>query len=208
MGVWGWILAGAFAVTAAGLGRHLAMLLARAYRPERAVAVASPVQGVVYAFTWGMMPWAKESTRRHLLAYLRGIVFHAGIGAAFLALVLSPWLPAVPPLLRWGIVAASGIGALMGFAGLFARIAEARLRRLSTPDDFFSVGLVSAFAAAGAAAWVAPAALPSFYLLAAATLVYIPFGKIRHCFYYFFSRYFFGVAFGRRGVIGWRKAHE
>jgi len=208
MGVWGWVLGGALAVTVAGLGRHLLVLLARPYRPERAAALASPAQGVLYAFTWGMMPWAKESTRRHLLAYLRGIAFHAGIGAAFLALALSPWQAVVAPGIRWGIVALAGAGALAGLGGLVARVVEVRLRRLSTPDDFFSVGLVSAFAAAGAAAWMAPVALPIFYLLTAATLVSIPFSKIRHCFYYFFSRYFFGVGFGRRGVIGWGKVHE
>src|SRR3989304_3774903 len=82
---------GSSTVTVAGLGRHLAILLGRAYRPERAGAVGSPAQGVLYAFTWGMMPWAKESTRLHLLAYLRGVVFHIGIGAAFLALLVSPW---------------------------------------------------------------------------------------------------------------------
>ena len=208
MGIWGWVVAGAFAGTVAGLGRHLAILLGRAYRPERAGAVGSPAQGVLYAFTWGMMPWAKESTRLHLLAYLRGVVFHIGIGAAFLALLVSPWRAQMAPALRWGLVALTAVGGLAGFAGLVARIAEARLRTLSTPDDFFSVTLVSLFTLAAGAAWVVPPLLPVFYVLAVATLLYIPFGKIRHCFYFFFSRYFFGVGFGRRGVIGWGKAHE
>ncbi len=205
MGIWGWVVAGAFVGTVAGLGRHLAILLGRAYRPERAGAAGSPAQGVLYAFTWGMMPWAKESTRLHLLAYLRGVVFHIGIGAAFLALLVSPWRAQMAPALRWGLVALTAVGGLAGFAGLVARIAEARLRSLSTPDDFFSVTLVSLFTLAAGAAWVVPPLLPVFYVLAVATLLYIPFGKIRHCFYFLFSRYFFGVAFGRRGVIGWGK---
>jgi nitrate reductase gamma subunit len=208
MGLWSWILGGALAVTLAGLGGHLARLLARPYRPELSAAVGSPIRGVAYAFTWGMMPWAKESTRRHLFAYVRGIVFHAGIGAAFLALLLSPWREGIVPLLRWTLVAAAAAGALAGVAGLLGRFVEPRLRRLSTPDDFFAVALVSAFSASGAAGWVVPAVLPLFYLLGALTLIYIPFGKIRHCFYFFFSRYFFGVAFGRRGVLRWGKAHE
>ncbi len=203
---WGWVLAVAVAVCAAGLGRHLALVLGRPYRPERAAAVGVPAEGVVYAFTWGMMPWAKESTRRHLLPYLRGIAFHAGIGAAFLALALTPWRDAVPPAARWAIVALAAFGALTGAGGLIARVREARLRRVSTPDDFFSVALVSVFLASAAIAWIDVRWQSLFFLLATATLIYIPFGKIRHCFYYFFSRYFFGVSFGRRGVIGWRKA--
>ena len=208
MDLWSWVLAGAFTVTVTGLGRHLAMLLSRASRPERAVAAASAASGVVYAFTWGMMPWAKESTRLHLLAYLRGVVFHIGIGAAFLALPVSPWRAQMAPALRWGLVALTAVGGLAGFGGLVARIVEARLRSLSTPDDFFSVTLVSLCTLAAGAAWVVPPLLPVFYVLAVATLLYIPFGKIRHCFYFFFSRYFFSVGFGRRGVIGWGKAHE
>jgi nitrate reductase gamma subunit len=152
-----------------------------------------------------MMPWAKESTRTHLRAYLRGIVFHIGIGAAFLILILSPWRDVVAPSVHWALALLSGAGALTGLGGLAARIGEPRLRRLSTPDDFFAVALVSAFTAAGAAAGLTPGARPVFYLLAAVTLAYIPFGKIRHCFYYFFARYFFGIAFGRRGVLHWGK---
>jgi hypothetical protein len=34
-------------------------------------------------------------------------------------------------------------------------------------------------------------------------LVYEPFSKIRHYIYYPFARYYYGVAWGRRGVIGW-----
>jgi len=38
--------------------------------------------GITYAFTTGMMPWSKESTRIHMIAYLRGIGFHIGIFTA------------------------------------------------------------------------------------------------------------------------------
>jgi len=208
MDLWSWLLVAALAVTVAGLGRHAAVLLVRPNGPDRSQAIASPARGVLYAFTWGMMPWAKESTRRHLWAYLRGIIFHAGIAAGFLMPLLIPWQAFVPPAIGGAVAVLAAVGALAGVVGLAARIAEPRLRRLSTPDDFFSVGLVSAFLVAAASAWALPGARALFYGLAAATLAYIPFGKIRHCFYYFFSRYFFGLAFGRRGVIGWGQSHE
>jgi hypothetical protein len=201
-----WAVLGAAAVAAAGLWRHLSIALSRPFRPERARPAGSPAAGVRYAFTLGMMPWAKESTRRHLPAYLRGIVFHAGIGAGLVGLVLALWtpdLPAVPRRLLAGILAA---GAAAGWGGLAARVVEPGLRTLSTPDDYVAVALVSAFLTAGAlASW--DARWTGIYLLAgAATLVAIPFTKIRHCFYYFFSRYFFGLFYGRRGVLGGR--HE
>lgn len=200
--LWIWVLAAALVVAFAGLWRHLARLLARPFRPEGAPAAGSPSAGVRYAFTTGMMPWAKESTRLHLAAYLRGIVFHAGIGAGFLGLLLALWLPAVPGLIRWLIIGVSAAGALAGWAGLAARLVERNLRRISTPDDFVSVGLVSLFLTAGALAWLNPAWNAAFFVLGAATLVAVPFTKIRHCFYFFVSRYFFGLFYGRRGVVG------
>src|SRR5574341_246492 len=68
----------------------------RPFSPDRAPAKGNPQRGILYAFTLGMMPWAKESTRRHMLAYLRGIAFHVGIFAGLAALVASPWWNIVP----------------------------------------------------------------------------------------------------------------
>jgi len=197
-----WIVIGSTGVAAAGLWRHLSRVLARPFRPERARPAGSPTAGVRYAFTTGMMPWAKESTRIHLLAYLRGIVFHIGIGAGFLGLVLGLWAPSLPVGYRLLLVAALAVGGLAGWGGFAARFVEPGLRALSTPDDFISVALVSLFLTAGALAWWDARWMGVFLLLGAATLVAIPFTKIRHCCYYFFSRYFFGLFYGRRGVLG------
>ena len=202
MGVEGWIVIGAAGVATGGLWRHLSVVLARPFRPERARPAGSQAAGVRYAFTTGMMPWAKESTRIHLLAYLRGIVFHIGIGVGLLGLGLALWLPVLPSAFRLLLSGALGVGALAGWAGFAARFVEPGLRALSTPDDYFSVALVSLFLSAGAFALVDARWTGAFLLLGAATLVAIPFTKIRHCLYFFFSRYFFGLFYGRRGVLG------
>lgn len=200
--LWPWILGGALLAAVWGLWRHLTRLLARPFRADLAPAAGPPGAGVVYAFGLGMMPWAKESTRLHLAAYLRGVVFHIGIASGFAALLLAVVMPEVPPVIRALLAAGPGVGALAGLAGLLARIVEPGLRRLSTPDDYLSVGLVSLFLAAAAAAGIDPRWRGVFFGLGAATLVAIPLTKIRHCFYFFFSRYFFGLFFGRRGVLG------
>ena len=202
MGVGTWVLVGAASIAAVGLWRHLSGVLAQPFRPEQARPAGSPAAGVRYAFTTGMMPWAKESTRIHLIAYLRGIVFHIGIGAGLLSLVLAFWPPSLPIAYHLLLTAALGAGALAGWAGLAARFVEPGLRSLSTPDDYVSVALVSLFLSAGTLAWWDARWMGVFLLLGAATLVAIPFTKIRHCFYFFFSRYFFGLFYGRRGVIG------
>jgi hypothetical protein len=38
-------------------------------------------------------------------------------------------------------------------------------------------------------------------LTATALFLYLPFGKIRHCVFFFSTRYHFGAFFGRRGVL-------
>lgn len=173
----------------------------RPFAVDRSPAKGSPAHGVLYAFTFGMAPWAKESTRRHLLAYLRGVGFHAGIFAGLAALVTSPWWPLAPEPIRWSFAIVAGLGAAFGFIGEIMRWVERNLHALSTPDDHASVLLVSIFLAATSVALLNTVWLPAMYVASALMLVYAPLGKIRHCIYFFFSRRFFGLFVGRRAVI-------
>ena len=93
-------------------------------------------------------------------------------------------------------------GAVFGFVGILMRLTEEDTRVLSLPDDYFSVFLASLFVTLAFLTLLVPAVLPLFYVVAAVLLVYIPFSKIRHCVYFFYSKFFFGLSFGRRGVIG------
>ncbi len=161
----------------------------------------NPSHGIAYAFTKGMMPWAKESTRLHMIAYLRGIGFHIGIFTSIGALLISPFWRNLPPLLSSTLIWALTIGALLGAAGGLMRIIEHNLRGLSLPDDHFAVWLVTVWMAVSAVAVWNEAWMPAYYVLSAITLAYIPLGKIRHCLYFFFSRTFFGKFFGRRAVF-------
>jgi hypothetical protein len=73
---------------------------------------------------------------------------------------------------------------------------------LSLPDDYASVFLTSLFAALASGTLIWPILLPAFYVVAGIMMAYIPISKIRHCVYFFYSKFFFGFNFGRRGVIG------
>jgi len=168
---------------------------------DRSPVKGDPNKGLAYAFTLGMMPWAKESTRIHAVAYVRGIGFHVGIFAGLGALLISPFWDLLPAFLRTVLAIGLGLGALLGAAGGVMRIAERHLRQISTADDHFAVWLVTAFLTVAAlAVWNAAFVVP-MYLVAALMLFYIPLGKIRHCIYFFFSRRFFGKFVGRRGVL-------
>ena len=160
-----------------------------------------PAEGVRYAFTTGMMPWAKESTRMHMITYLRGIGFHIGIFLAIGALLASPFWGALPQWLSFWLAGLLGVGALLGAAGGIMRLADQHLRAISLPDDHFAVWLTTLFMLVTALGLVLPAARIPMYAVAALTFIYIPLGKIRHCLYFFFSRWFFGKFFGRRAVF-------
>lgn len=192
-------LALAFCVMA--FTRRLLTFKNRPAPAERARPRGSAAKGVAYAFTLGMAPWAKESTRRHWLAYTRGVAFHLGIFLGLGVLLVSPWMRLAPAGLRAALGAGLLIGAGLGLAGFAARFLEPNLKALSTLDDYFAVLLVSLFLASGALWMFAPPTLPFFYFSAVILLVYAPLGKIRHCIYYAYSRLYYGLFVGRRAVL-------
>lgn len=173
----------------------------RALPADRSPLKGDISRGIQYAFTTGMMPWAKESTRIHMVAYLRGIGFHLGIFAAIGAVSISPFWESLPPFLSGALFWVLMLGALLGAAGGIMRMLENNLRGLSLPDDHFAVWLTTLFIATTGLAVISEAFMIPMYLVSAVTFVYIPLGKIRHCLYFFFSRIFFGKFFGRRAVF-------
>jgi hypothetical protein len=173
----------------------------RAHPTDQSPIKGDLSHGIAYAFTQGMMPWAKESTRIHMLAYLRGIGFHVGIFAAIGTVVISPLWGRLPSLLSLTLFWVLMLGAILGAAGGVMRIVEHNLRGLSLPDDHFAVWLTTFFIAVTGFALLKEAFVIPMYIVSAITFVYVPLGKIRHCLYFFFSRSFFGKFFGRRAVF-------
>jgi len=157
--------------------------------------------GITYAFTKGMMPWAKESTRIHMLAYLRGIGFHVGIFTAIGTVIINPFWEYLPPIIFLILFWILGIAAVLGAAGGIMRIVEHNLRGLSLPDDHFAVWLTTLFITVAGLAVINDSFVIPMYIVSAITFIYIPLGKIRHCLYFFFARIFFGKFFGRRAIF-------
>ena len=193
------VLAGAFTLLAFGV--RLRKFSRLTLPIDRSVPKGKVMWGIAYAYTLGMAPWAKESTRRHALAYLRGVAFHLDIFLCLALLVTSPWIPLLPTIWRTWLAIGAALGAFFGLIGFIARFVEHNLKSLSTPDDYFSVLLVSLFMGATALWLFLPATLPVFYGVSAFMLIYAPFSKIRHCIYFAFSRLFFGRFFGNRAVF-------
>jgi hypothetical protein len=129
------------------------------------------------------------------------MAFHAGLLAAFGLLAAALLGLGLPSFLLQCARVLTLAGAAGGLGLLAKRALHAQLRGLSCPDDYGSnllsslfalLAFLGTFSAAAAGLWMAEAVL---------LLVYAPLGKIRHCLFFFTTRYHLGAFFGRRGTF-------
>lgn len=158
-------------------------------------------RGIVYAFGKGMMPWEKESAGKHLPSYAGGILYHLGIFPALLYLLAVVFNIPLPGTILFIIQILALAGAVAGAALLAKRIAAPGMRALSVPDDFYANLLVDLFLVLTFLQTLAPALTPYLFLSAIIMFLYIPLGKIRHCFFFFYIRILYGLFYGRRDII-------
>jgi nitrate reductase gamma subunit len=166
-----------------------------------------PRKGYLYSWANVAMPWAMESTRRQGFLYLQFVVFHLGVVAA---IGLSFVIPYAPHLLRSPaavavLQAVIGGAFLVGVLRIVRRVGSPYLRAISTPDDYFSLFLLTvwfafAFFAAPNSTARGELHLLVYFFMTAFFLVYVPFSKISHYLYYPFTRYYLGKTMGHRGV--------
>ena len=196
----------AFFICVVVLSFEIVRTLSFGEKPLHAQPKASSVRGVLYAFGRGMMPWEKESARKHLPTYFAGVAYHTGIfvGLFYLFCVaLSVELGVLAlSLLRFLLIC----GFLSGSGLLLKRVFSSSMRELSCPDDYAANSIVDAF--------LLLAAIDTYFgsasrlgnttwlllLVSIIMFLYIPLGKIRHCFFFFYVRVLLGRFYGRRGV--------
>ena len=176
-------------------------------RPLYAEPKGDVKKGIVYAFGKGLMPWEKESAVKHLPSYIGGILYHLGIlaGAFYLLVTLVPIdLPTLVPLFMRIVLL---LGVISGVALLLKRILSKQMRVLSCPDDFAANIIVNIFVLAALLHTFYPGITHLFFLAAVIMFLYMPLGKIRHCFFFFYIRIIFGMFYGRRDIFP-PKPHE
>jgi hypothetical protein len=164
-------------------------------------------KGIVHSWANIAMPWSMESTRRMPFFYVQFVIFHLAVAANITMSVVIPYAPGlmkpviVVRILQILFAAAFAIGCYR----MYRRISTPAMRRISTPDDFFSLGLltvwsfVSLFAAPNRPD-LGEGPLMLYFVMTAFFLVYVPFSKISHYLYYPFTRFYFGKTMGYRGV--------
>ncbi|MFH0945187.1 MAG: hypothetical protein V2A76_08325 [Planctomycetota bacterium] len=175
--------------------------------------------GGLYSLGNVVMPWAMESTRKPkgFVFWLSFVVFHIGVVAGIsLAFVSSLYRPIVEaPNVAYCVGGALTAAFLVGLYRLARRFGRPVMRLISTPDDYFSLimmtvwFLLGAFAQghiAGASAFAAEGYLVAFLIATSFFLLYVPFSKISHYLYYPFTRYWIGRTLGHRGSYPYSRA--
>jgi nitrate reductase gamma subunit len=161
------------------------------------------LRGVADAFVTIVMPWKMESTRKHWMRYVEFVVFHIGV---FINIVISFVIAYAPRVLtapvRSVVLVFLAASLVAGGARLYRRANRPDMRVISSPDDYIAMAMVLLFLSTGILALVGwQPGIVAYFVIAAFFLVYEPFSKIRHYIYYPFARYFYGAAFGKRGVL-------
>jgi len=168
----------------------------------------NPKKGSTYSLFNVAMPWAMESTRRNFFFYMQFALFHIGVIAS---LTMSFIIPYAPNLISSKnaillLQVLFGCAFLIGCMRIIRRFTVKVMRAISTPDDYFSLILLTiwflfAFLAAPNNPAQGESALLTYFLLTAFFILYVPFSKISHYLYYPFMRYYLGKSLGRRGVF-------
>jgi len=182
---------------------------------EITYGVGNPKVGIAYSMMNVAMPWAMESVKRNWSFYAQFVIFHIGVAAAISATFIIPYWPelfAIEFVVRI-FQLALGAAFAVGIIRFIRRITHPVMRLISTPDDYFSLVLLTAFFASGIFAIpneyeVSEEPLIIFFIMTTLFLVYVPFSKISHYLYYPFTRYFLGKTMGHRGVFPRKKGGE
>ncbi len=197
-----WFLLACLAVSAAASIRHCLGVLRKFRSDDPAETRGSVFRAVVYSLTLAMSPTRKESARRHVPTYALGLIFHGGIAVAFVWLAIffaGVSVPADFAAVSVIVLAASTAACL---ALLVKRATRAKLRHISTPDDYFSNALLAGFEVLAIVALLDVDCIPFFLMYGGVLLLYVPLGKLRHALYFVFARVYLGLFFGKRGVWG------
>lgn len=173
---------------------------------------SSPTKGFLYSWANVAMPWAMESTRTKPSLYVQFVLFHLGVTMAIGLSFVIPYAPALLefPALTLISQVLIGLAFLVGVRRFIRRISDPYMRAISSPDDYFSLLLLTvwfffAFLAVPNNSAGGEWHLLIFFWLTAFFLAYVPFSKISHYLYYPFTRFYFGRSMGYRGVYPIRR---
>jgi nitrate reductase gamma subunit len=173
-------------------------------------ATTDAKKGAYYSLLNVAMPWSMESTRKGFVFYLTFVVFHVGVVAGISLAFLSTIAPKLVshPAFAWICGSSLFLAFLVAIYRIFRRLFKPVMKLISTPDDYFSLfmltvwfglGTVTQAHLAGVEGFESVSYLVAYLFLTSFFLIYVPFSKISHYLYYPFTRIWIGRALGHRG---------
>jgi nitrate reductase gamma subunit len=191
---------------------YLGFMLGKERQPATGLGDTNPKMGSRYSLMMVFKPGEMESTSTKTSMYAQFAVFHIGLFSSIALSFIIPYAPGILAskavvLLLQGVFAAAFV---VGLLRIYRRVSNDYIRAISSPDDYFSLILLTVWLAF--AFMAAPNDLSkgegiqiAYFLLTAFFLVYVPFSKISHYIFYPFHRTYIGRHFGRRGVYPIRR---
>ncbi len=200
MAWYSWLAMASLAICIAGCIYHI-VKLARLGKPrDYSKRSGSPAEGIIYSFTRAMNPAGKESAYLNLPTYAAGVIYHIGTLIAIILFFVLLFHKNINETITAPFAIFFYISTLYGTTLLIKRIADKKLRKLSTPDDYISNILVTGFHAATGTVLLLPPTYPAYMVIAGMLMIYLPVGKLKHAIYFFAARYHIGYFYGWRNV--------
>jgi nitrate reductase gamma subunit len=206
----------ALLVFIAGMVYRLVRIIFLGWSPDRVPNQGSKASGVVMSFLkgiiiWPFVPWVKNTFKKNPVIYLAGGFFHAGL---FVVLILGTahmlawksllgfgWKTLPLPIVDW--MTAVSIAAMVTL--FINRLINPVLKLITGPAEWLNLLFVFLPMVTGYIMthhlFFRYEVLYSLHMLSVdLMLIWIPFSRISHFMFYFFSRFIHGQEFGKRGV--------
>ncbi len=206
----------AWLVFIGGLVYRLIRVILFGWKKDKDPADGSKLVGLVKSFLkgaiiWPFIPWVKRTFSKNPVVYLAGGFFHLGLLIILIfgtphmlvwkSLLGFGWYTLPLPITDW--FAAVTIAAMVVL--LINRFINPVLRLISGPAEWFNwllvfLPMVSGYLMTHHLINPYEKAFALHMLAVDALLIWIPFSRISHFIFYFFSRAIHGIEYGKRAV--------
>ena len=206
----------ALLVFIAGMVYRLARVVFLGLKRDKVPPKGSKVKGVAESFlkgiiVWPFIPWVKNTFKKNPIIYIAGGLFHLGLivilifGTAHMlvwkSLLGFGWKTLPFPIVDW-MAAVTIIALIILFIN---RLINPVLKLISGPSEwanllFVFLPMVTGYIMAHHL-WFRYEVLFSLHMITVDfLLIWIPFSRISHFIFYFFSKTIHGADFGKRAV--------
>jgi nitrate reductase gamma subunit len=206
----------ALLVFIAGMVYRLVRVVFLGWSRDQVPTKGSKTSGVIMSFLkgvliWPFIPWVKNTFRKNPVIYLAGGLFHLGLfvvlflGTAHMlvwkSLLGFGWYTLPLPIVDW--LAAASIVAMVAL--FINRLMNPVLKLITGSAEWMNLLFVFLPMVTGYAMthhmFFRYEVLYSLHMITVnLLLIWIPFSRISHFMFYFFSRFIHGQEFGKRGV--------